>query len=215
LESLKLQEQIQKLENRIAELSKKQELTDDLIEIEKLQRIYGYYLDTGKHQEIVDLFSDKTESVEIGNRGIYLRKEGARRFFLESQGKSRPAWSMARHLQLQGVVNVAPDGRTAKGRWQCLFICVASYGKPAKPTACWGYGVYENEYIKEDGNWMFTKVYFCRLFYTPFDKGWVKVPDITLLRMDPETADIPSTRHHPYPTTYFAPLHFKHPITNK
>jgi hypothetical protein len=120
---------------------------------------------------------------------------------------------MARHLQLQGVVNVSPDGKTAKGRWQCLFLCVALWGNPEVPTDCWSYGVYENEYIKENQKWLFKKVYFNRLFYTPVSEGWVKVPDITMQKMSPETADIPSTTHHPYPTNYVVPMHFKHPIT--
>ena len=215
MDNLDLQKKVKSLESKVLELSAALERANAVLEIEKLQRIYGYYLDVKMHQEIVDLFSDTAESVEIGNRGIYLGKKGVRRFFLESQGRQRPSWAMAKHLQLQGVVDVAPDGKSAKGRWQCVFLCVGLWGNPEKPTDCWSYGVYENDYVKENGKWLFKKVYFNRLFYTPVSEGWVKVPDMTTGKIDKETCDIPSTTHHPYPTDFVVPLHFKHPITGK
>jgi hypothetical protein len=212
---LDLHNEVKILEEKVQQLSHELTRTNDIIAIEKLQRIYGYYLDVKMHQEIVDLFSDNAESVEIGNRGVYLGKEGARRFFLESQGRPRPAWSMGKHLQLQGVVDISPDGKTAEGRWQCVFLCVSLWGNPENPTDCWSYGVYENVYVKENGKWLFKKVYFNRLFYTPVSEGWVKVPDMTIWKLGPETCDIPSTTHHPYPTDFVVPMHYKHPITGK
>ncbi len=67
-----MEKKIEALEARIQKLDTKLREVDDIEEIEKLQRIYGYYLDNRLSQEIVDLFSDDTESVEVANRGVYL-----------------------------------------------------------------------------------------------------------------------------------------------
>ena len=206
---------LEELEKKVEELEAKVRLADDIEQIKRLQRIYGYYLDNHMDQEIVDLFSDDTESVEVANRGVYLGKEGAKRFFLHAQGQPTPEWAMGRHIQMQGVVTVDPGGNTAKGRWQVLFMSVSNQPMPGVPRAMWGYGVYENEYIKEDGNWMFKKLYFNRFFYTPYDDGWLKTPDICGKTRDPVEPDLPPTAYQPYPSKYVVPFHYKHPITGK
>ena len=38
---------------------------DDIKQIEKLQRIYGYYLDYNEYQKVVDLFSDNADSERV------------------------------------------------------------------------------------------------------------------------------------------------------
>jgi hypothetical protein len=206
---------LKELELKVKELEAKVSIAEDIEQIKRLQRIYGYYLDNGFHQEIVDLFSDDTESVEVANRGVYLGKAGAKRFFMQAQGKPAPSYSMGRHIQMQGVVTVDPGGKTAKGRWQCLFMSVSNNAVPGVPRAVWGYGVYENEYIKEDGKWMFKKFHFNRIFYTPYEDGWLKTPDIGGQLWDPVGPDLPPTAYHPYPSKYVVPFHYKHPITGK
>lgn len=211
-----MEKKIEDLEAKIQKMETKLREVDDIEEIKKLQKIYGFYLDNRLSQEVVDLFSEDTESVEVANRGVYLGKEGARRFFLQAQGRPAPAWAMGRHLQLQGVVNVDPDGKTASGRWQCLFMSVVNFGAQGMPPrACWGYGVYENVYVKENGKWMFKKLHFNRIFYTPYEDGWLKTPDAGSRMFDPVKPDLPPTAYHPYPEQFIVPFHYKHPITGQ
>lgn len=207
---------IEELEAKVKTLEDRLQTLDDIEEIKKLQRIYGYYLDNYMMEEVVDLFSDETESVEVANRGVYLGKTGAHRFFAGAQGQAAPNWIMGRHMQLQGVVNVDQDGKTAKGRWHVLFMSVGNFGaKDLPPRAVWGYGVYENVYVKENGRWLFKKLHFNRYFYTPFEDGWLKTPDAGAIMYDPVKPDLPSTAYHPYPSKYVVPFHYKHPITGK
>jgi hypothetical protein len=215
----KLEAKIKKLEAKLRtteELEAKLQTTRDIQEIERLQRMYGYYLDAKMMQEIVDLFSENAESVEIANRGVYLGKKGAARFFLYAQGQAAPGWRMARHFQLQGVTTVNPDGKTADGRWHILFLSVSNFGaKDLPPRACWGYGVYENKYVKENGKWLISKLHFNRYIYTPYDEGWLKTSDAGAIMYDPVIPDLPPTAYHPYPSQYVVPMHYKHPITGK
>jgi len=212
----KLETMVKQLSAKVQGLESKVILVDDMEQIQKLQRMYGYYLDNGMMQEVVDLFSDNCESCEIANRGVFLGKEGVKRFFVQAQGQSTPGWYMSRHLQLQGVVNVDPDGKMAKGRWHVIFMAVSNLGfKDMPPRALWGYGVNENAYVKENGKWLFQKMHFNRYFYTPYEDGWLKTPDAGARMSDPVKPDLPPTMYHPYPDHFIVPFHYKHPITGR
>ena len=150
---------MEELETRLQRLK-------DIKEIERLQKIYGYYCDYMEFDKVVDLFSDNAESVEVADHGVYKGKEGVRRFYIDliQGGKDRePRFGLLSiNMQLQGVVTVDPGSKTAKGRWYGYMI-------EAKPTLSlhegelrqlWGHGIYENEYVKENGKWMFSKLHF-------------------------------------------------------
>ena len=192
---------------------------DDIKQIEKLQRIYGYYLDYSEYQKVVDLFSENVESVEIADYGVYKGKKGVKRFYLELLGGKPPrVGELSIGMIMQGVVDVDPNGKTAKGRWYCMMI-------EAKPTLSlhegelrqlWGNGVYENEYVKENGKWLFKKVFFFLNFRTPYEDGWLKVPVVGQNGPSAEVPpDAPPTFYHPYPAGVHLQPHYKHPITGK
>ena len=107
---------LNELEAKFMNLEKEITRLKDVEEIKKLQRIYGYYLDNQMGDEIVDLFSDDTESVETN--GVYLGKEGAKRLFKNRYQLACPQGWLGLHMIQQGVVDVDPGGKTAKGRWQ-------------------------------------------------------------------------------------------------
>jgi hypothetical protein len=212
---------LEELEAKVKMLEDKVRTLDDVEEIKKLQRIYGYYLDYQMIDEIIDLFSDDTESAELG-AGVYLGKEGVKRLFkgLNARTAGVPG-RLWQHIQLQGVVNVDPGGKTAKGRWRCLY-CLATLiegEKDKKLRAIWGHGHYENEYIKEGGKWKFKKFQFFLTFRTPYEDGWVKTPVVgwVPVEMLPEDRrpDRPPTGIRPYPSGDIVPFHYKHPITGK
>jgi hypothetical protein len=203
---------LEELQERITRL-------EDIKQIEKLQRIYGYYLDYNEYQKVVDLFSDHTESVEIADYGVYKGKKGVKKFYLELLGGKPPrVGELSIGMIMQGVVDVEPDGKTAKGRWYCMMI-------EAKPTISlhegelrqlWGNGIFENEYIKENGKWLFRKVFFFLNFRTPFEDGWLNVPVVGQNGPSMEVPpDAPPTFYHPYPAGVHLPPHYKHPITGK
>ena len=194
----------------------------DIKEIERLQKIYGYYCDYMEFNKVVDLFSDNAESVEIADHGVYKGKEGVRRFYIDliQGGKDRePRFGrLSINMQLQGVITVDLGSKIAKGRWYGYMI-------EAKPTLSlhegelrqlWGHGIYENEYVKENGKWMFSKLHFFLNFRTPYEDGWVKTPVVGQHGPDRNIPpDKPSTSWHPYPSGYRFPVHFKHPITEQ
>ena len=106
----------------LEELEKQVQLQEDIQAIENLQKTYSYYFESQKLREIIDLFSDNAESVEITDHGLFKGKEGVKKLFWDwIGGGGRPrgapmSGGIVRIFQLQGVVDVAADGKTARGR---------------------------------------------------------------------------------------------------
>ena len=209
---------VEELEVRIKDLEDQLKRVQDAEENKKLQRAYGYYLEHLMEEDVIELFSDSPEVTVIVRAGEFRGKESVKRFFrhgrdVEIKITKDPEF-LHQVMQLSPIIDVAPDGKTAKGRWYG-WICAAL--PVAKITrAIFQLGVYENEYIKEDGKWKFKKLQYYRIFQSPYEDGWVKTPDIFLdLERDLPPPDLPRTIHKPYPSGFVMPFHYKHPITGK
>jgi len=202
-----LLEKISFLERQVQELR-------DIRDIERLQRAYGFYLDNRHWDDVVSLFAENTESLEISDSGVYLGKAGVERFFkgfLGRGGLPPGSGALGIHMQLQGIVTRDEGGLTAQGRWQCVMLL--SVPLNGELTAMLGHGVYENEYIKENGIWKFRKMHFYLTFRSPLDKGWVKMPVVHSMARG--TPDLPTTVYKPLPENYQVPFHYKNPVTGK
>jgi len=200
----------------LTELEKQVVLMEDMQAIADLQKMYGYYMDTHQREQVVSLFSDDTESIEIESTGLFLGKAGVKRFFLDNDllqpgEKAVPAWINILIMMFQDVIDVAPDGKTAKGRWNTWLAEAMPVG--GIPRQQWVQGYYENEYIKENGKWLFKKLHWNVTVFTSFEAGWLKVPLLGLLNRP--DADAPAPHFHPYPSGYHLPYHYPHPITGE
>jgi hypothetical protein len=201
------------LEATVRESHSRLQRLEDIESINKLQRAYGYYIDEGQWTQVASLFADGS-SVEIAARGVYLGKAGAERLFLHAFGGGKDGLAHGRlfnHFMLQGIVNVEPDGRTARGRWRA-FVQVAQY----QQSATWSEGIYENEYVKEAGIWKFRKMKFWPTYYTPFEAGWAvrNLPNNGPNKQFPP--DQPPTDNAPvFPDIFVPPYHYKNPVTGQ
>ena len=196
------------------ELEKEVIRLEDIQAIEDLQQMYGYYMDSHHRQEVINLFSDNFESLEIESTGLFLGKAGAKRFFIDNDlleaGQTKvPAWINILILMHGSVIDIDPSGTTAKGRWNTWLAEAMIVG--GTPRQQWVQGYYENEYIKEKGRWLFKKLHWNVTFFTSFEAGWLKVPLLGVL--DRKDADAPAPNFHPYPSGYRLPYHFNHPVT--
>ncbi|MGC4028661.1 MAG: nuclear transport factor 2 family protein [Steroidobacteraceae bacterium] len=198
----------------------------DIREIEKLTRTYGYYIDKGLWSQVVDLFAEDG-TVQLGGSGIYKGRQGVDRMFAQGFGAGigrgsgqdgLPAGVLFNHPQFQGVVDVDADGTTAHGRWRTLAQ-VAWRGR----LAVWNEGVYENEYVKENGVWKFRHMKFWPTYFTDFDKGWAKqdLPDIGKQantadpRFPPDEPSSAEDSQSMYPGYFMPPFHYPNPVTGK
>ncbi|HEV2702570.1 MAG TPA: nuclear transport factor 2 family protein, partial [Steroidobacteraceae bacterium] len=107
----------------IAQLEQQATQLADIEAVKRLQRAYGYYLDRSDWDNIVDLLTDDA-TLEYGPAGVFVGKAHARALlYAIGYGKSglRPQ-QLREHVQLQPVINIAPDGRTAQGRWRAIVL---------------------------------------------------------------------------------------------
>jgi hypothetical protein len=188
----------------------------DIEEIKKLQRAYGYYLEHWMAHEIIDLFSDSPDVALEWPEGAYLGKAGVKRYF-EGMEQKDPEF-LHQLMQLSPVIDINPDGQTAKGRWY-------SFGGVSMPRGggvgqSFISGTYENEYIKENGAWKIKRIRWHLNFSAKPGEGWVKPERVAAI--DPNAPfngpkpDIPDTRFElQYPSGYIFPFHYPHPVTGE
>ena len=195
---------------RAAVLAHEVQHLEDQHAVENLQRIYGFYTDKDMWDDAADLFANNG-TIEVGGHGVYVGKARVLAF-LKTLGKEYPQeGKLFDQMQLQGIVDIAPDGKTAKGRWH-MFAQEAEYGKYAR----WGLGVYENDYVKQDGVWKIAKLHLYTTMYTPYEDGWGK----TAIPNGGPLADLPpdkgpSVAYKAYPAVFVPPFHYDNPVTSK
>lgn len=195
---------------RAAELLHRATLLLDAQQIENLQRIYGYYLDRAMWDQVADLFADDG-TIEMGQRGVYVGKPHIRKFLgLLGHDGLTYGW-LNDHIQLQPIVDVAPDGQTARLRSRELDM-TGVYGKWGK----WSEGTYENTFVKQGGVWKFQSLHYYPTFITDYDKGWAKdaepVPQASSA-LPPDRP--PSEIYAIYPKAFVPPFHYRNPVTGE
>jgi triacylglycerol lipase len=192
----------------IAQLAHRALLLEDEQKIENLQRIYGYYLDRAMWDQVADLFAEDG-TIEFGQQGVYAGKNRVRQF-LGSLGPHglRDGW-LNDHIQLQIIVDVAPDGQTARVRSR-EWGMTGEHGQ----SGTWSEGIYENGYVKEGGVWKIQSLHFYPTFITDYDKGWARdaQPVPTASKTLPPDRP-PTERYEIYPKAHVPPFHYSNPVT--
>jgi hypothetical protein len=212
---------LEALEAKVNMLEARLQKTEDIEAIKKLQRAYGYYLEHWQVEEIVALFSHNPDvSVEINDSGLYKGWEAMKNSFrfedhytaYNGQHTAPPEF-LHILMPISGIVDLDPDGKTAKGRWYGFGLIAQNRG--GKLRAIISSGIWENEYTKEDGVWKILKLFWSNIFSSPLDEGWVKTP---YLGNPPHKNAPPPERNKnfaPYPSGYIFPYHYKNPVTGK
>jgi hypothetical protein len=188
---------------------------EDAEAVKRLQRAYGFYLDKGYWQEAADLFADDA-TYESGVDGVYVGKARIlKRIELEGGGTAGPGLPYGRlnnRMQLQPVIHVAPDGRSARGRWRELALL-----GQFQQYAAWEEGVYENEYVKQGDIWKIRSLHYYPNFHAPYESGWARLTPVSgdwasaVAKQLP--ADRPPTqRYAPFPRLFVPPFHYDSPL---
>lgn len=197
---------------RVAALTQKIDRLDDQRQIEILQRTYGYYVDKNLWHQIADLYT-QDGTLEIGGRGVFVGRARALQY-LEWLGKPRPGL-LYDHTQMQPIVDVSPDGQTARGRWRALVFGGGFTAGGQSGASILGDCIYENEYRKENGVWMISKLHAYFIMYTTLEKGWgVDALPNTRPEKDLPPDRPPTVVYDMYPGKLTAPLHYTNPVTS-
>jgi len=198
------------MEKQLAEAGATLRRLADERQIERVQRAYGYYVDKAMWDNVADLFATNG-TLEIGGRGVFVTKARVLQYMRIGLGPDGPrAGIVIDHTQFQGVVHVAPDGQTAKGRWRAFVM-----GIGRGPVI--GVVTYENDYVREDGVWKIAALRAPFVMYTEAQTGWETSAVInTKPSSFPPLPDRPpSVLYETYPTVYAPPFHYTNPVTGK
>lgn len=199
------------LRQQVDTLRQRAQQVKDSNDIKRLQRAYGYYISEGMWSEVTDLFSDDA-TLELARDGVYVGKQRIRDYFL-TMGAGQQGLlqgQLNEQLQLMPVVTLAEDGLGAKARWRNILL-VGQLGE----KALWGEGPFENEYVKEDGVWKISKMYWQQAILVAYEGGWARNEDYNkgIWVSDKLPPDAPPTNDHGWwPETWLPPFHFSNPV---
>jgi hypothetical protein len=199
----------QALQQSVATLQSRATALQDINDIKRLQRAYGYYVDQGQWDQVADLFA-RNATLEIGLDGVYRGRERVRQYFMTVGGGhlGLARGQVNQYLQLMPVINLAPDGLAAQGTWRAVILAGQS-----GQGAWWGEGPYENQYVKEDGVWKISVLHWYQTLMTPYGAGgWAKNPDANGGHYVPASlpADAPPTEQYKvWPGAHVPHFHFK------
>jgi hypothetical protein len=221
MKTAELDAELKSLKETVAKLEKRVSTTEDIEAIKKLQRAYGYYLEHWEEENLTALWSHRDDiTLEINAGGQYKGWEAIKKAFnfgdhYTAYGgvKKAPPEYLHILMPLNGIIDVEPDGINAKGRWYGFFLGALYRGGTLR--ALIGCGIWENEYIKEDGIWKFKKLFFNDIISSPLDEGWVKTPYLANPPHGSSPPPGPGTHFQHYPSGYIFPYHYKNPVTGK
>jgi hypothetical protein len=205
----KLKAQVKTLEAQVRNLN-------DIEAINRLQRAYGYYVEHMMGQEIIDLFSTGDNVYLEWLEGRYNGQAGLHRYF----DKMRDTFShelLHQVIQVSGIVTVAPDGLTAKGRWYAFGGLALPLDEGVREI--WASSIYEMEYVKENGVWKILGLKWNLNYWLTHLMGLVAQDRLPKVAPKPGLMKVMPDEYYDndprYPSGYIFPFHFVHPVTGK
>lgn len=183
------------LEQKVDRLTALLQRDQDVRDIQNIVGKLAYLYEAGMYEERLKFIARKTPgvTVEIGARGVFEGVDGARRALVdvEKSFERSHAAGMKKtypHIKFAGdhagmletellgtpVIEVAGDGKTARGQWISLMAVGKTHEDDAKPQALWIWWKSSIDFVKEDGEWKIWHYLKNPYFATPYDKDWVE-----------------------------------------
>src|SRR5215510_7986633 len=173
------------------ELARDVDRTESMRAVKNLQRTYAQYSQYGLWNEMADLFAKEAAYI-FDDETIKGRKAIVDDLTSHQGGGQQGLKPGAVHTQIidHPVVNLSVDGESAKGRWYGFFLLSDDQGNASIQG-----GVFENEYVREDGKWKISVHRFHPQYDGPYETGWKnwKGQDVGILpyHFTPDESGIP------------------------
>lgn len=218
------------IEARLDALQHQVNTLEDVNAIRKLHFSYGYLIDYCRYDDVVELFAEDGEVLFLS--GIYKGHEGIRRlyktwfqdFFTKSVDGPLDGFLLD-HFQMQDIVDVAPDRKTAKGRFRAMLAGgnhhSREYCPEGLPEQFYEAGIYENSYVRENGVWKIQRLDYIVEWQAEYEKGWSHT-DCHLQPFDSTYPENPlgpdallEVKRPAWPDRAAIPYHYAHPVTGR
>lgn len=169
---------------------------------------YSYYHTAFRNRDYLQLWAHRDDCRLVMPFGCYDGYDGVYRCYVEFHGdRSDPDFEqyakglMMIHQMNTEVIQVAADGKTARGCWYSTGHETAP--DPGKEKGCWSWGAYQVEFIREDGVWKFWKLTLFPVLLQPIDRSWAE-PLVELTGMHAIDA-VPADRPLDRPMYFYGP----------
>lgn len=138
---------------------------------------YEYLHTVNNHEAIVEMFAKSVPDIyiNIGARGHWKGKDAARRAWGTFIDMGPTPGMMPIHPITTPVIEVAGDGKTAKGMWIGTGFVAQKDQETGKPSCVWEWDKYAVDFIKEAGQWKFWHFHIHKIFYIGWDEKWSEV----------------------------------------
>jgi len=217
------------VEARLGDLERRVGELEDINAIRRLHWAYGYYIDFNRPDEVADLFAE--DGVVVFLSGEYVGKAGVKRLYGDwiqqrfTGGRPGPVDGLLLdHFQMQDIITVAPDRQTAKGRFRGVLFGgwhddFQDTREEFMPQQFMEAGIYENDYVRENGVWKIQRLDYKMQWQGDYEKGWAHTtshlqPAEKLYPEDPVGPDrlLPKEEYRrTWPYRHDVPMHFAHP----
>jgi len=183
--------------------------TQSVRAIENLQAMYGYYIDKGQWKKAATLFS-RNGTYEFGQSGVYVGTSSIERGLSLMGPQGLEEGQLNNYVMVQPIIHISDDNRTAKGRWRSdVQLSRGGQGR-------WGGGVYENEYVNDNGTWKVSVLHYYVTFWGDYAEGWAAKN----FPMDPPSRTVPPDRppsvvYESFPKLQVVPYHYANPVSGK
>ena len=159
------------LEERIARL-------EAVREIENLMSRYAFYHAACTHEKCLQISALETPGVSVELPfGVYEGRAGLERLYRGLLGRADDdvagrSGKLHQNTMTTSVVEVAEDGRTARGVWMCPGHATDTYRSDGSLEAVWRWVKYGCDFAKEEDGWKIWHMRIYGVFGTPFYTSW-------------------------------------------
>jgi len=170
----------------------------DFQDIQNIMGRYAYLTMAADEERRYTLFAEKAKGVRVyfGEQGYFegVGQDPPKRAWVGMFQDGSPAGRMSIHAPICPVIEVAGDGKTARGVWIGLGLLAMKDRKTGEPSGAWEWDKYGVDFIKEDGVWKIWHFHIYRLLHGwDVDAKWVeqfKKPEPNLgMKMDGPAID--------------------------
>ncbi|OJW73474.1 MAG: hypothetical protein BGO57_00035 [Sphingomonadales bacterium 63-6] len=158
----------------VAEAERKVQLLAADIGAENVSNAFGNYIDDFEWEQLGQIFARKGAR-EMPYAGFFIGPERISTAEITKWGhRKSPRTGIPIHLRIQPVIDVAPDGRSAKFRTRLFSI-----SSGLEYAGSFSGGMYPNDQaVLEDGAWKLWSVAIDEFYYRSanYKDGWIKVP---------------------------------------
>ncbi len=155
----------------VAALARDVQRLESLRAVKDLQRAYAQYNQCGLWDDMADLFAADGR-VEWGDERIIGHAAILRWLRQRGDEAGLAAGALNTELLDEPLVNLTVDGNSAQGRWMSLAFRGDGNG------AAWlEGGLYENDYVREDGVWKVAALRYFPQYEGSYEEGWSNVGD--------------------------------------